>query len=140
MRGRIASTVLVGAASVVLVGCGGSDSADAVAPVQTYLRALSSGDGETACAQFSGAYKREFLASYMDGFPELGATTCGEVVDKLSAMLGSDETAALREAEAKSEVEGDRATVTITGGTSAATVQRIDGEWLIVGGLNFQSP
>lgn len=149
MRGRVAAgrVLRVGATIGILVGlpvglsaCGGTGAPSATDPVETYLRALASSDGEEACAQFSGAYKREFLASYMEGFPEMGATTCGEVVEKVSAMLGSDEVTVLRGAEAKADVDGDRGTVTIAGGTSTAAVQRVDGRWLIVGGLNYQAP
>jgi hypothetical protein len=117
-------------------GCGGSDGG-AADPVESYLAALADADGERACEQLSGEYKREFLASYMEGFPEIRATTCEDVVAKVSAMLGVDELQMLREAEAHAEVDGDRATVTIAGGTNTATVRRIDGRWLIVGGLNY---
>lgn len=142
-RGRRRASRAVGAAVVVglvplLVGCGGDGAGSPKAPVEAYLSAFARGDGAGACAQFSGAYKRQFLASYMDGFSELGATTCPEVVTKLSSSLGSDEVGQLAEAKATAKVNGDRATVTVAGGTNTATVQRIDGHWLIVDGLDYQ--
>lgn len=121
-----------------VTGCGDQGAGGAEAPVERYLSALSRGDGAGTCAQFSGAYKRQFLASYMEGFPELDATTCPEVVAKLAASLGPDETEQLGVAKATAKVDGDQAAVTVEGATSTATVQRIDGRWLIVGGLDFQ--
>lgn len=138
-RRRLAAGLTVALAAAGIVGCGGTGGG-AESPVETYLAALADADGERACDQFSGEYKREFLASYMEGFPEMEATTCEEVVVKVSAMLGVDEVAMLRDAEASAVVDGEQATVTIIGGTNKATVRRVDGRWLIVDGLNYAGP
>lgn len=135
---RVLGLVGVAVSAVVaLAGCGGANAGE---PVEKYLRGLASGDGAAACAQFSGAYKREFVASYIEGLPELGAATCEDVIANVSALLGADEVGLLRDAETTAQAEGDQATVTITGGTNTATVERIGGQWLIVGGLNYQDP
>lgn len=136
----VATVVALFCLPAALGACGGSSASSASEPVELYLQAIASGDGAKACEQFSGPYKREFLSSYMEGFSELGASTCEDLVDKLSALLGTDEVATLREAQVNADVNGDRASVTISGGGNTAAVQRVDGRWLIVGGLNFEGP
>lgn len=125
-------------AAFAFVGCGNSPADEAAQPVETYFDALADGDGERACDQLAGEAQRELVVSAAEELPELGVTTCAETVEAVSGIIGPDEESRLRNAEMRVEVNGDTATVTPESGTDSADVAKVDGRWLIVGGLSFR--
>lgn len=131
-RALLAALLVPGAA---LVACGGDERDAAAEPVKVYFAGLAAGDGEQACEQISGEAQREMLGYLGDLLPEFGIRTCAEGIEALAGNMGADERAMLEDAAFEVELDGDRATVEPEGGTQAATVEKIDGRWLITGGL-----
>lgn len=127
--------VLCTVLAMVIGGCGGDDADSAKKPVEVYFSALADGDGEKACEQISGEAQREMVGQLSGLVPEAGAATCPDAVEALAGNLGLDEKALLEDAAFKVTLDGDRATVAPDGGTEAADVEKIDGRWLITGGL-----
>jgi hypothetical protein len=126
---------LVGVA-VAASGCGeASDSEQVKATVMTYLHAVADGDGQRACDQLTGEQVRALATMAVERVPELGATSCVEIVRSLAQQIGSDEKATMRSA--------DVFDVSITGDTATAFVRRgqpielrhVAGAWLISGGI-----
>lgn len=132
--GRLLGLVLVGVA-LPLGACGGDESDAAAEPVRVYFAALADGDGERACEQITGEAQREMLGYLGDLLPEFGVRTCAEGIEVLAGNMGADERAILEDATFEIEIDGDRATVEPEGGTQAASVEKIEGRWLITGGL-----
>lgn len=124
------------AAAVALGACGGGDEGAVEDTVQTYLSALANSDGATACDQLTGEAQREVVASMRAQLPELETTTCEDGLTMLGANIGADEEGALADVEFESVViDGDSATATPEAGTGEAELVKVDGRWLISGGV-----
>jgi hypothetical protein len=123
-------------AAMVASGCGGdSDAGRVEATVTTYLRAFADGDGPRACDQLTGEQMRALASMAVEQVPELGATSCVEVVRRFAQQLGSDEKATMREADVFDvTVTGDRATAFVRRG-HPVELRLIGGAWLISGGI-----
>jgi hypothetical protein len=133
IRRTCLALVWVGA---LVVGCGGMSNTEQVkATVTTYLDALANGDGQRACNQLTGAQVRALARVAVERLPELGVTSCIDLVRSLAEQLGSDEKATMRSA--------DVFDITITGDTATAFLKRgnpielrhVAGAWLISGGV-----
>jgi len=134
----IVPLVIVLALATGCGGSGGSDEADVEDTITTYFASLASGDGRQACAQLTGNVARSLLAEAMEFLPELRAVSCSDLAEKLSDSLGGAEQETLESIEVDTvRVNGDSATATIVGGTTAAQLTKEDGGWFISGGLRL---
>ncbi|MGE0065841.1 MAG: hypothetical protein AB7L91_17190 [Dehalococcoidia bacterium] len=128
-------------AAALLAGCGtseGSDSSQVEGTVLGYLTDLAEGDGQGACDRLSGEEARRLLDEVLRKIPELRATSCVDAIDKLSDSLGGEERKILEEARIdRVEVDGGSATATIVGGTNTARLRKVDGVWVISGGIRL---
>jgi hypothetical protein len=111
-------TVAVAAVSMAAVGCGGSSSSssDTAAVQQTVtkvLHGLGSGDGKTVCALAT----KDGQAALAKAVPH---STCAQVVDLVSAHLGSAEKEGLQNAKVgKVTIDGSHASVSDSAITSS---------------------
>jgi hypothetical protein len=135
---RLAGLLIVAA---LLAGCGASGTSDSNQVEDTvlgYLGDLADGDGQGACDRLSGEEARRLLEEVLRSVPELRATSCVDAIDKLAGSLGGEERKILEEAEIdRVEVHGDSASATVVGGTATARLTRIDGVWVITGGIRL---
>lgn len=113
---------------------GTTSAEDAIrATVERYLAAIAEGDYATACDQLTGKVLRDMTA-YATGHLALPADAGGTAA--LEKIMGAaDRTAAaevLHSAEVTDvRVDGDAATVTIAGATTAPKLRREHGTWRI---------
>ena len=133
IRRTCLALVWVGA---LAVGCGAMSDAEQVkATVTTYLVALANGDGQRACDQLTGEQVRALASAAVEQVPELGATSCVEVVESLAKQMGGDEKATLRDADVFDvSITGDTATAFVRLG-KPIELRRVAGAWLISGGV-----
>lgn len=128
-------------AAALLAGCGtseGSDSSQVEGTVLGYLTDLAEGDGQGACGRLSGEEARKLLEEVLRSVPELRATSCVDAIDKLSGGLGGEERKILEEARIdKVTIDGDSASATVVGGTNTARLTKVDGVWVISGGIRL---
>jgi hypothetical protein len=136
MRAFCATALLIGA--LAAAGCGG-DEAAAEETVSTAISGLGEGDAKQVCDQLTVGAERQILALLADnplGFPNIKAKTCTEGVGKLHAALSPAQRNVLVDGEVgEAKVTGDRATVRVVGAGMQADLQKIDGKWMITGGL-----
>jgi ABC-type oligopeptide transport system substrate-binding subunit len=121
-----AGAVLLGA--VALAGCGGSDPKSAVT---TYLNALASGDGKTACAQLDPAAINKLIGSAAAG------QSCAGLLSSVNKLLPASQKQALQNAKITgSSTSGNNATVnlTINGRSREVKLVNSSGKWVITGG------
>jgi hypothetical protein len=137
---RIAVATALFVVAVAVVGCGGSTSETAKVEdvVIGYFGDLAEGDGASACERLSGEEARGFYTEIAEEVPELQATSCPDLIDKLAENLGAAEKEQLEEVEIdEAKIEGNSATVTIVGAERPAKLTHEGDRWLITGGLTL---
>jgi hypothetical protein len=138
MRVIVLATLLVGAFATFAAGCGG-DSASAEDTVSAAISGLSKGDSKKVCSQLTAAAEKKLLVVLADnplGYPDIKAATCEEAITKLHAQLDKPTRAVLEDGEVdKAKVNGDKATVHVTGAGMTLDLQKISDRWMITGGL-----
>ena len=130
---------LLAAAALLAAGCGGGDAGKAEDTVSTAVSGLADGDGKQVCDQLTVGAQKQILALLADnplGFPDIKAKSCVEGITKLHAALSQAQRNVLVDGEVgKAKVTGDKATVRIIGVGMTADLRKIDGKWMITGGL-----
>jgi hypothetical protein len=137
---RSPSLALLAAAAIIAAGCGGGDDASkAQDTVSTAVSGLAKGDAKTVCNQLTVPAQRRLLVLLAHnplGFPDIQATNCLDAVTKLHGKLTQPQRNVLVDGEVeKAKVTGDKATVHVTGAGMTASLQKINGRWMITGGL-----
>jgi hypothetical protein len=136
---RFMSLALLAVAAVMTAGCGGSDASKAQDTVSTAVSGLAKGDAKKVCGQLTVPAQRRLLVLLADnplGFPDIKATNCLDAITKLHAKLTPAQRNVLVDGEVeKAKVTGDKATVHVTGAGMTANLQKINGKWMITGGL-----
>ena len=135
MRAAAAAVLIAGA---VAAGCGG-DKASAEDTVSDALIGVGDGDAPQVCERLTAGAQRMLLAALADnplGLRSIHAKSCEEAVGKLHAQLPRAVRDILREGEVEDAVvDGDRATVVVTGAGMTVKLRKIDDDWMITGGL-----
>jgi hypothetical protein len=135
MRATVLATLLVAA---LVAGCGG-DSAKAEDTVSAAISGLSKGDAKKVCSQLTVAAQKKLLVVLADnplGYPNIKAATCQEGITKLHASLDKPTRAVLEDGEVDdAKINGDKATVHVTGAGMTLDLQKISDKWMITGGL-----
>jgi hypothetical protein len=137
---RSLSLALVAVAAMIAAGCGGGDDAGkAQETVSAAVSGLGKGDGKQVCDQLTVAAQKQILALLANnplGFPDIKATSCVEGITKLHAALTKVQRDVLVDGEVgDAKVTGDRAKVRVVGFGMQADLQKINGRWMITGGL-----
>ncbi|HVL31750.1 MAG TPA: hypothetical protein VM299_05900 [Solirubrobacteraceae bacterium] len=136
---RRACLAILAAGALVAAGCGESDADKAEDTVTTAVSGLAVGNEKRVCDQLTPAAQRQILGFLADnplGFPSIKASDCLDAINKLHAALTPAQRAALENGEVgEAKVTGDTATVRVVGFGMTAKLQKIDGEWMITGGL-----
>jgi hypothetical protein len=100
---------------------------------------VARGDGKQVCDQLTVAAEKRILALLAHnplGFPDIKAKTCEEGIVKLHAALSQPQRNILVDGEVgDAKVTGDKAKVRVIGLGMQADLQKIDGKWMITGGL-----
>lgn len=129
MSARVAVAVL---SVVLLSGCGSSPEEAAKTATRDYFVALADGDYDRACDKLSASGKRDLAEIASVQVPELGTIRCEEVLAGLFELADEAQLDTLRDVEITgASVDGDSATVDVTGATDLVRLSRIDGDWKI---------
>jgi hypothetical protein len=135
MRAAVLATLVVAA---LAAGCGGN-SASAEDTVSAAISGLSAGDAQKVCAQLTAGAQKELLVVLAEnplGYPDIKAANCQEAITKLHAALDKPTRAVLQDGEVdEAKVNGDKATVHVTGAGMTLDLQKISDKWMITGGL-----
>ncbi len=135
MRASAIATVLVAA---LLGGCGGEEGA-AKKTVSRAISGLSAGDSKLVCDQLTAGAEKQLLAVLADnplGYPDIKASSCGEAITKLHALLNKPTRAVLADGDVdNAKIDGDKATVHVVGAGMTVELQKISDKWMITGGL-----
>lgn len=135
---RSASLALLAVAALLAAGCGG-DGSKAEDTVSSAVSGLAEGDGKQVCDKMTVAAQKQILTLLADnplGFPDIKAATCVEGIEKLHAALSQAQRNVLVDGEVgDAKIKGDKATVRVIGVGMTADLQKIDGTWMITGGL-----
>jgi hypothetical protein len=121
---RSTGAILLG--SLALSACGGG--ADPKSVVKTYLNALASGDGKTACKQLDQQAINKLLGSASQG------QSCATLLSQVNKLLPASQKQALQSAQVTgSSTSGNTAKVTLTISGKTRTVHLIQsgGNWVI---------
>jgi hypothetical protein len=124
---RSTGAILLG--TVALSACGGS--ADPKSVVQSYLKALASGDGKTACKELDPKAINKLLATGSQG------QSCSTLLSQVNKLLPASEKQALQNAQVTgSSTSGNTAkvTLTISGKTRTVNLTQSGGNWVITSG------
>lgn len=125
----MAGVVVAGA----IAGCSSSPSDAVTMTLKQYLRAVATGNGQLACDQLAPAAQRTIIG---DG-AKLGTSTCATTFEKVAPNLtAAQKKAALSKANSLKvtvRVTGDRATAQVAGGSGAAQLQNVNGQWRLSG-------
>jgi hypothetical protein len=124
---RSTGAILLG--SVSLSACGGSSDPKSV--VKSYLNALASGDGKTACKVLDPKAINKLLGSAPQG------QSCSTVLSQVDKLLPASEKQALQSAQVTgSSTSGNTAKVTlsISGKTRTVNLIQSGGNWVITSG------
>ncbi|MGZ5385952.1 MAG: hypothetical protein ACXWZV_00850 [Solirubrobacterales bacterium] len=109
-------------------GDGGGDDSEAVAEtMRAYLTAYSEGDGAEACTHLTEGAQQALAES-----AKTGKESCAEALSRPSGQ-GSDILGPLIEGIDAEDVtvDGDTAELTIEGTPVPASLEKVDGEWLV---------
>jgi hypothetical protein len=135
---RFAPLAVLAVAAFVGAGCG-SEASKAEEAVSTAISGVAKGDGKQVCDQLTAAAEKRILTLLADnplGFPDIKAKTCEEGIVKLHAALSQAQRNILVDGEVgDAKVTGDKAKVRVIGLGMQADLQKIDGRWMITGGL-----
>jgi hypothetical protein len=136
---RSGSLALLAAAALLAAGCGDDDASKAEETVSTAVSGLAKGDGKKVCDQLTVAAQKQILVLLADnpiGLPNIKARSCVEGINKLHAVLTQVQRNVLVDGEVgKAKITGDKAKVRVIGLGMQADLQKIDGKWMITGGL-----
>jgi hypothetical protein len=125
-------------AALLAAGCGG-DASKAEDTVSTAISGLAKGDGKQVCDHMTAGAQKQILTLLADnplGFPDIKARTCTEGIVKLHAALSQVQRNILVDGEVgDAKITGDKAEVRVIGLGMRANLQKIDGTWMITGGL-----
>ena len=122
----------------VVGACGQDDAADAEATVSSAISGVAAGDAGKVCGKLTPAAEKKVLVELRHNpvGPDINAKTCEEALTKLHASLTKAQRAILVDGEVgDAKVKGDKATVRVIGVGMTADLQKIDGKWMITGGL-----
>ncbi len=135
---RSVALALLAVVAFLASGCGG-DASKAEDTVSTAISGLSKGDGKQVCDRLTARAQKQILTLLADnplGFPDIKATTCTEGIKKLHAALTQVQRNILVDGEVgEAKITGDKAKVRVIGLGMQANLQKIDGTWMITGGL-----
>ena len=132
--GRTPIAALAVAVAVIAGGCGGGSSASSqvASTIKTYLADLAHGNGPAACNQLTAAATQELASAASGSTPK----TCPGAVEEAAKELKGDEAQTLLDAKIIDvHVDGNTATANLKGGTRAAQLTKVNGRWLISGGV-----
>jgi hypothetical protein len=136
---RSVSLALLAVAALLAGGCGADDASKAKSTVSTLVSGVAKGDDAKACAQLTPAAQRKLLRVLRTGplgLSSIRASDCRDAIVKLHAALPKVFRDVLVDGEVdKAKVTGDKATVHVVGAGMTAELQKIDGKWLVTGGL-----
>jgi hypothetical protein len=136
---RSVSLALLAAAVLMAAGCGNDDAGKAQETVSAAVSGLGKGDGKKVCDQLTAGAQKQILALLANnplGFPNIKATSCVEGITKLHAALSQAQRNVLVDGEVgDAKVTGDKAKVRVIGLGMQADLQKINGRWMITGGL-----
>lgn len=132
------AAILVLATAAAAAGCGG-DGADPEKTVSLALRGAGEGKAKQVCDQLSDGAERKLLAVLKDpplGLPAIKADTCEPAITELHAALKPVYRDVLIDHSlAPAKIDGDRAVVHADGLGMDVELQKVDGRWIITGGL-----
>ena len=121
-------------AALLAAGCGGdSDSKlDVETAVESYFVALSERDFTAACGLVSPSFRAGLVKYAERAYPDLGSGECVAIAQRAAQAGGETLVTAQRQVRVREVVvDGSEATARLGPG-QVATLERIDGEWLIV--------
>jgi hypothetical protein len=137
--GRLGSGAALGAAVALLASCGGSSaSSTPTSVVHSYVSALASDDGTTACSLLTGEVKQRLVrgaaALALLGHGSAGVS-CPDALRNASSLLGADQVAELHKAKiALASQTGRQAIVHVTlpnGHVGSVPVENTAAGWLV---------
>lgn len=135
MRAALALAVLL---ALLVAGCG-SDKGAAEDTVSAAISGLADGNEQKVCDQLTAGAKKKLLATLANnplGFKDIRARSCEEAITKLHDALGEPIRAVLRDGEVQdTRVNGDTATVHVTGAGMDIKLRKISDRWMITDGL-----
>ncbi|MGI9111111.1 MAG: hypothetical protein ACR2GT_02740 [Gaiellaceae bacterium] len=120
-------------AALFLAGCGGDGDAeeDVQSAVERYFVALSERDFATACELVTPSFRDALVAYAERAYPELGSDECVAIARRAARAGGERLVAAQNQVRVREvEVDGSAATARLGPG-QVATLERIEGDWLI---------
>jgi hypothetical protein len=115
--------LLVVALTLFAAGCGDSDKDKAKSAVESYLNAVTKGDGDKACSLITEQTKKNI---------EKGGRKCGETISALNKGPGRQVLQAFKDAKVENvKVNGDRATadIKVKSLTQKTNLRKEDGKW-----------
>jgi hypothetical protein len=137
---RRATTIAAAVAAVAVSACGSSSSSSnsnagsPSAAIKTYLTALANGDGARACGVLTTSMQNRALN--LARSQGIKASSCSSLFSQVKGQTTAAQRRTLLNAKIASvKVNGNTATVTLKGGTQAATLTKTGGKWLISGGI-----
>ncbi|MEA2129088.1 MAG: hypothetical protein QOJ85_1979 [Solirubrobacteraceae bacterium] len=135
----VSLALLLAVAALIAGGCGADDASKAKSTVSTLVSGVAKGDDAKACAQLTPAAQRKLLRVLRTGplgLASIRASDCRDAIVKLHAALPKVFRNVLVDGEVdNAKVTGDKATVHVVGAGMTAELQKIDGKWLVTGGL-----
>jgi hypothetical protein len=136
---RSALLALLAVAVLLAAGCGNSDASKAQETVTAAVSGLGKGNAKQVCDQLTAGAQKQILALLADnplGFPNIKATSCTEGITKLHAAMSQAQRNVLVDGEVgDAKITGDKAKVRVIGVGMTADLQKINGTWMITGGL-----
>ena len=123
--------------AVLVAGCGSTNLGPSIAAVKkverTYLTAVATGDGATACSQLTSAQ----IQAVTQSGASIGAVSCPAAIHDFSRSLKGPAQHDLLAAQiVNPQVNGNAASVQLKGSTQTYTFAKVGGKWLISGGIS----
>jgi hypothetical protein len=118
--------------ATVVTACGGAG--DPSAAVRSYLNAIATGDGATACKQIS----QQAIAQIVRGRGSSDPTACANIIKQASQLISPTQKKELQSAKVTTaSTSGNTARVRITlgGRTRTVALTQSGGKWQISGGF-----
>lgn len=117
--------------AIVVSACGGGGG-DPSAAVKTYLNAVASGDGSTACKQID----TQTISQVIRGAGSNDPSACAKIISQASKLISPAQKKELQSAQASTtSTSGNTAKVKISlaGRARTVTLTKSNGNWLISG-------
>jgi hypothetical protein len=123
--------------AMLAAGCGSTDLGPQIAAVKkvehTYLTAIATGDGATACSQLTSAQ----IQAVVQSGASIGAVSCPAAIHDFARTLKAAAQHQLETAQiVNPQVNGNAASVQLKGSTRTYTFAKVGGKWLISGGVS----